>query len=357
MRISSFTCKVNNDYNTDMKKIIFLSTILLVLILSGCSQSDSEKASPFNSSQDEYIRIGDRIDYDEYEHEFPANIHPTLNVPTQITKIDDLYFIVDCYNNQVIFNKNLSDSLTDWHVMTTQVTMAHTVASDGYVYLIDDTENHRVLVMEKRTDENGEYYFSRTQIFNDIGTRPHCVYYYEKTDTFYVLSSMTGQIFLFRREEGTNDVYLTDIKSFPELDGYYIRSFSIIDDELYLVSGDASITVIDMKDFSIKCKYPVPNELVGMIQITKIQDYFYITVSTDGYGSQDAATIIRTKDLSLLINREYEDVYDNFIGGGTPYYLSMIDGSYYLCEHRLLGHSIWKFDVKDNEIQNPVTIY
>lgn len=342
-----------------MKKYIFIPTLLLtIILLAGCSDSGTKNNSkPFNPANDEYISVADRIEFDEYEHEYPVNVHPTLNVPTQITRIDDLYFIVDCYNNQIIFNENLTDPISEWGVMTTQITMAHTVASDGYVYLVDDTENHRVLIMEKRTDENGEYYFSRTGIFNNIGTRPHCINYDEATDTFYVLSSMTGQIFLFRRAEGTGDVYLTSVKSFPELDGYYIRSFTIIGDELFLVSGDASITVVDMSDFTVKCKYPVPNELVGMIQIIKIQDYFYITVSTDGYGSQDAATIIRTKDLSKLINGEYEDVYHYFIGGGTPYYISLIDGNYYLCEHRLPGHSIWRFNVKDNEITNPETIY
>ena len=42
--------------------------------------------------------------------------------------------------------------------------------------------------------------------------------------------------------------------------------------------------------------------MAGMIQLTRIQDYFYITISTDIAGNQDYATIIRTKDLSGLID-------------------------------------------------------
>ena len=94
-----------------------------------------------------------------------------------------------------------------------------------------------------------------------------------------------------------------------------------------------------------------------MIQLTKIQDYYYLTISTDITGSQDYATMIRTRDLDRLATGDYEDVYSHFIGGGTPYYITELGDSYYLTEHRLPGHSIWRFQVKDNEICNEETIY
>ena len=97
--------------------------------------------------------------------------------------------------------------------------------------------------------------------------------------------------------------------------------------------------------------------MAGMIQITKIQDYFYITVSTDITGNQDYATILRTRDLSLLADGGYEDIYQYFIGGGTPYYITELNNIYYLTEHRLPGHSLWRFEVEDNEIINVEAIY
>lgn len=48
--------------------------------------------------------------------------------------------------------------------------------------------------------------------------------------------------------------------------------------------------------------------------------------------------------------RRWEDIYDNFVGGGTPYYISSFDGHYYLTEHRIPGHSVWQFDVIDNAL-------
>ena len=134
-------------------------------------------------------------------------------------------------------------------------------------------------------------------------------------------------------------------------------SFTIIDDDIYFVSGNSSIIRADLQSFEIRETYPVPDSMAGMIQLTRIQDYYYITISTDITGNQDYATIIRTKDLSSLIDGDYEDVYDNFIGGGTPYYITELDNAYYLTEHRLPGHSIWRFQVEDNEIIHAETIY
>ena len=97
--------------------------------------------------------------------------------------------------------------------------------------------------------------------------------------------------------------------------------------------------------------------MAGMIQLVRIQDYYYITISTDITGNQDYAGMIRVKNLKDLSQGAYEDVYSYFIGGGTPYYMTMIDDCWYLTEHRLPGHSIWRFQVIDNEITNVTSIY
>ncbi len=118
-----------------------------------------------------------------------------------------------------------------------------------------------------------------------------------------------------------------------------------------------AIIEADLYSFKIKKEYPVPAQMTGMIQLTRIEDYFYITISTDITGSQDYATMIRVKDLDDLSSGNYEDVYNNFIGGGTPYYITQIDQIWYLTEHRLPGHSIWSFQVVDNKITNVIPIY
>ena len=40
------------------------------------------------------------------------NVQPSLSVPTQITKIGDDYFLVDCYHNQILTSKTPDAPLT-----------------------------------------------------------------------------------------------------------------------------------------------------------------------------------------------------------------------------------------------------
>ena len=289
------------------------------------------------------------------------NYDTELSVPTYITKQDDTWFIVDCYHNRVIYSDNLNTPLDEWYIMSGDATQPHTIASDGSVYMIDDTENNRVLVYEKVNDK-----FVHTQTFYDIGNRPHYTVYNDITDTFYVWSSTTGELYCFRHTPDSTRMYLTDIKKINDLDGIYVRSFSIIDGYIYFVSGvsdtdsaeASNIIMCDLDTLEIKEKYTVPAEVAGMVQITKIQDYYYISVSTDTTGSQDYATIIKTPSLYDLSQGKYEDIYSEyFIGGGTPYYISNVDDTYFLTEHRLKGHSIWSFKVTDNSITDVTSIF
>lgn len=168
---------------------------------------------------------------------------------------------------------------------------------------------------------------------------------------------MSGEMYLFRHNPEDTRMYLTEIRRIESLDNVYVRSFTIIGNDIYFVSGNSSIIRADLATFRILETYPVPAAMAGMIQLTRIQDYYYITVSTDSAGSQDYATILRTRDLTALADGEYEDVYSYFIGGGTPYYITELDNAYYLTEHRLPGHSIWRFQVENNEITNVNTVY
>lgn len=52
-----------------------------------------------------------------------------------------------------------SPAVNEWDVMTDEISQGHTIASDGEVYLADDTENHRILVFEK---EDGKFLHTQT---------------------------------------------------------------------------------------------------------------------------------------------------------------------------------------------------
>lgn len=285
----------------------------------------------------------------------PQNTFPDLSVPTYVTKADDTYFIVDCYHNQIIYHDNLTDPLTDWQVLTDEIDKGHTIASDGTVYLADDTEGNRILVFEKK-----EGVFYHTQTLDGVGNRPHYILYDVPTETFYVWSSMNGEMYLCRHDPGDPQMYLTEIRKIDALADTYVRSFTIDGGDVYFVSGIPGAPAIlraDLSTFETKEIYPVPESMAGMVQLTVAGDNFYITVSTDITGNQDAATMIRTENLSKLTEGAYEDVYANFIGGGTPYYITFIDNSYYLTEHRIPGHAVWKFNITESGISNVEAIY
>lgn len=318
----------------------------IMLLLAACCKNPT-------LASDNYLRASDVIS----SPDTAAQTNPCgdLSVPTYITKVEDTYFIVDCYHNQVIYHDNLTAPLYEWQVMTSDINMGHTLASDGLVYLIDDTENNRVLVFEKK---DGVFY--HTQTFDEIGNRPHYIIYDETTDTFYAWSSMNGEMYLFRHDPDDSRMYLTEIRKIDSLSDTYVRSFAILDDKIYFVSGipgNPTILEASLDTFEIINTYPVPDSMVGMIQLTKVEDDYYLTISTDINGNQDYATIVRTDDLSGLSEGNYEDIYEYFIGGGTPYYITQIDDAYYLTEHRIPGHSIWRFRITDREITDVETIY
>lgn len=348
---------LQNNHLNFITKIFFLSAFCLFpLLFTACGASRPAPADAY--IPEGYLMESELISFDISSLDaIPDNPYPALSVPTYITRVEDTYFIVDCYHDQIIYHDNLTDPLYEWQIMTNDISMGHTLASDGMVYLIDDTENNRILVMEKIQNDNGQTAFAPTQEFLNIGNRPHYIIYDEYTDTFYAWSSQSGEMYLFRHAADDSRMYLTEIRSIPSLDDVYVRSFTIIDDCIYFVSGNSSIIEADLYSFKIRKEYPVPSEMAGMVQLTKIEDYFYITISTNATGSQDYATMIRTQSLKDLSSGSYEDVYSNFIGGGTPYYITQIDDVWYLTEHRIPGHSIWSFRVKDNKITDVTTVY
>ncbi len=345
-------------------KCLYLLVILTIFTaLTACGSKDHTTPKPPTASASEeslraadiVLDINDEAQASLTPASIPTNPYPDLSVPTYITKVDDTYFIVDCYHDQVIYHDNLTDPLSQWQVMTNEISKGHTIASDGFVYLVDDTENNRVLVFEKK-----EGVFYHTQTFTEIGNRPHYIIYDDNTQTFYALSSMSGEMYLFRHDPDNSRMHLTKIYQIEQLAGTYVRSFTIKGNDIYFVSGilgSPAILQADLDTFTVQKTYPVPDTMAGMIQLTIAENGYYITISTDINGNQDYATIIHTDDLSNLEEGKFDDVYECFIGGGTPYYVTFIDNTYYLTEHRIPGHSIWKFKITDGSISDVETIY
>lgn len=306
----------------------------------------------------------------EYEGMLPdtvicnkKNTYDTLNVATYITKIGDTYFIADCYHDQIIYHSNITDPVSGWSVLTDEVHYAHTIATDGTMLLVDDTENNRLLAFQK-TEEG----YAHTQTLENIGMRPHYIQYDEKNQVFMAWSSITGEMYLVKKadqpqQDGIYPLYVDRILKIDELFGVYVRSFTVLEDGIYFVSGHNNQKIIkavinDGGDgFDIVAEYRVPDRIAGMVQMTKMDGCYYITVSTDARENQDYATIIRAESLEGLADGTYEDIYGEFgISGGTPYYITEIEGRYYMAHHRT-SENIIAFDVIDGHVENVEVIY
>lgn len=319
--------------------------VLAIGILSGCGSIQTDIPV-------EDFPIQQQTDHEPVEVRY--NTYDTLNVATYLTKIGDTYYLSDCYHDQILYHDNLTDPLTSWNILTDDVHYAHTIAGDGETILIDDTENNRLLSFHKR----GEEYIQGTT-FENIGMKPHYVQYDADRQQFLAWSSITGEMFYLGEDEQSQELYIEKTLQIPELYGVYVRSFTIMGDEIWFVSGhnNQQIITADFDTLTVHEKFPVPAQLAGMVQLIRIQDYYYITVSTDNTENQDYATIVRTASLEALSRGEYEDVYAEFgLSQGTPYYITCIDGRYYMTHHRT-SQNIIAFDVIDNVISNVQVIY
>lgn len=340
------------------------AVVLTACVGNGRQNSDAVNILPETDVEE---NISEKISYESMISEpvvnGQKNTYDTLNVATYITKIDNTYFIADCYHDQIIYHDNITDPLTEWRVLTDEVHYAHTIASDGTMILIDDTENNRLMVFQK-TDEG----YVHTQKLENIGMRPHYVQYDEKNHVFMAWSSITGEMYLIKRARQTDangiyPLYVDKVLKIDKLFGVYVRSFTVMEDGIYFVSGHNNQKIIkavinDSGDrFDIVQEYDVADKIAGMVQISKIDDFYYITISTDNQENQDYATIIRTDSLEKLSGGEYEDIYGQFgLSKGTPYYITEIEGRYYMAHHRT-SENITAFDVNDNRIENVEVIY
>lgn len=356
-----------------MKKSTAGVVIGVTVLLSACAGKNELPAVSEKNISDSSTSVG-ASDKDPSEKIFEGmlsdpvacqqkNTYDVLNVATYITRIDGMYFIADCYHDQIIYHDNIVDPLNQWNVLTNEVHYAHTIASDGTLFVVDDTENNRLMVFQKMAEG-----YVHTQTLENIGMRPHYVQYDAKNHVFMAWSSITGEMYLVKRAEvpeqnGVYPLYVDKVLKIDELYGVYVRSFTILEDGIYFISGHNNQKIIKAvinpagDGFDIIAEYSVADELAGMVQLTKIGELYYLTISTDDQENQDFATIIRTDSLEKLAGGGYEDVYDQFgVSGGTPYYITEIEGRYYMAHHRT-AENIIAFDVSDDRIENVEVIY
>lgn len=246
-----------------------------------------------------------------------------LYTPTYITKIDDLYFIVDCWHHRIVYSHDLKQQISDWKVLDDTLSGPHSISSDGEIYVVDDTDHGEICIYKKI---NGS--FAKTQTVYGLGFRPHKCVYDEYRKWFYVLLSESCEIVILKNKHGKAEVEAI-LK--VEIDTYYARSIQMIDGKLFIVCRNGYICElqIDLCGVEIIGQYKMPDEYAGTNDIIKIGNCYYLSVYTDLRGVY-VSKVIRTNSLDEL--EHLEDVTEKLEIKGVPYYFSMIDGRYYISE-------------------------
>lgn len=285
------------------------------------------------------------------------NEYSDLMTPTYFQHYDGLWFIVDCYHDQIIYSNDLDKPFWKWYVLDKSLNRPHTIAFDGEVYMVDDTEDRMIVAYVKHTNPDGTCWFERVQEFVDMGERPHYVFYCEEDKSFYAWSSMSGQMWVFKRSKDSTKVFLDRSYNIPDLNGVYVRSFMFEGDKAYFVSGtygNCTIFETTRDTFDVIREIPVAPEIGGMVQITKIENYYYVTSSTSIYGETNLRYVARTDSLEHLMMGQFEDLTTLLLGDefpGTPYNITKVDDEWCLVVHREgLGAPIVHFKVVDDQI-------
>jgi len=262
-----------------------------------------------------------------------------LYTPTLIQKIDDLYYLVDCWHHRIIYSDTVERPIVSWNVLDENIGGPHSVVSNGY-YLITENTGYNSIKIFKRNRAVVGYYFYK-EVFG-IGIRPHKTEYCPQTGMFYIIGSGSSDLYCFKIDKVSDRLILHLVKKLDFLNNSYTRTIRIIEDKMYFVSGNNKIVVTSYTDekFKVISEYPVQNELTSMNDIYKNGEWFFITATPQ--------KIVRTNDLNSLKNGEYIDMYKIYGFKGTPYYFSDFDGYTYLPEITEYS-SITRFKIKDGE--------
>ena len=262
------------------------------------------------------------IRYNEYADSF---------VSTQTTLLNGIWFTVDCYHDRILYNDgtDIGSNLFSWKVMADDLNKPHAICSDGIIYLVVDTDNDRVVTYFRLP--TGE--FMELQSVPYVGIRPHYCEYDASTSSFYVWSSYTGEMYIFKRNPKGYDLRLTAVKKLDCLYGLYTRSFTIDGNYILLCSqGAGGILVVDKRTFRLVAGYAVSDELGGVVQVSHIGPHYYLTTSTDRYGNRNASMIARADSLAGFVSPATYTDMTYMMGGATgccsPYYISYANGAY-----------------------------
>ncbi len=241
-----------------------------------------------------------------------------LYAPTMLDRVGDYWFLVDAFHNRILASDTLSYDLSEWDTLTENVIGPHSVATDGDLYLYEDTGRGN-LQAAVQVYLNEDFAVTETNSIPGMGSRPHRTVYDEPTERFYTIASTSQEYIRIRNENG----YAVEEHRFhaPFLEGVYSRSITIIDDRMFTVSSNGRITETTYRDglYEVQRVYRLPAKFGAMIDMFRSSNgWYYLSAKPEGFG--------RARTLEGFETGDYEDLYSKIGLKGTPYYLTEVEG-------------------------------
>lgn len=246
---------------------------------------------------------------------------------------------MDCFHHRVIYSTEINTPIKDWSVIPYDFAGCHSIAGDGQIYVVDNGGNHQVTVFDASLKKVQTIETPKIK-------RPHRVLYDDTTNLFYVYGAFSQTLVCYKNESGKLVEQYSKVLDF--LEGYYCRSVNIIDGYMYFVSTQGKIFKINyLGAYEVAVTYIMPPELVSLVDVNKIGNYYYVSVMGD--------KLVRTLDLNTLSGSAYENMYDYYGLLDKPYFVSYFDSKIYFTEVGEVQNSI--IEVNPNDMHDFKIIY
>lgn len=308
-----------------MKKIIIILSITLIAALGLFPINSPEKDQEIEVPQVKSVNTLAAEDQPEWWNR--------LYTPTQITKLGDKHFIVDCWHNRVIWSYDLETPIEQWGVVDSELGNPHSIDSDGRYYAVENT-NYQEVRFYEFTDGS----FTQVDALKNLGLKPHRVRYDHDRGFFIVLSADSGIMYHIKMIDGKAQI-LSEHK-IPMIDyeqSMHIRSFSIIDEQVIFTATPAQKVGVIITDLD----YNLIRTIVPADDFKSMDDVFEIDGKLLVTATPNAITVLDSIDQIATA----KNVHEKFGFKGTPYYFSMIDGELFIPEIGDYSRiSRWSFD-------------
>lgn len=248
----------------------------------------------------------------------PDSWRERLNAPVVMQKIGNRYFIADCWHHRILFSDDPEREIWAWDTLDESTLRGpHSVASDGVLLVVDNTDIQRV-----------EYYDASTMqhlgSVSGLGSRPHRVVYDSGTDAFYVIRSGVKTVVKLVRA-GTS---LSIDHSVPlNYLGGYVRSFRIIDGEMVFISDNGTIHTVAFdgtsSGYALTGTYSLPSHMTDCNDVFKASSGKWYATSWD-------PAMIEFDSLAGVHSGIYTDIYASWGITGVPYWIEEFDGALWI---------------------------